>query len=125
MATDPKPGARNDLYALKEARRFNNAATDDIEQALKELQKMKEAVGRPNFEMLTTLLSQLSVNQSRIASNLNEMWLLREKSKQASAAEDQLRDRVESLERQLSQMNNVLELIRLNQHSMKGKTAHE
>ena len=76
MATQPEPGARNDLNARKDARRFTQSSQRNIERALDKVDRMHEGLGRPDYSHIAKLLGQLALDLSKASSSLDEMWVL-------------------------------------------------
>lgn len=109
MATDPKPGARNDLEALKKARRFNREAAEIIEKGFNEVDHMVTRVGRPDYGPIKGILGQLSNLNAEVFSALDEMLTLRKKAGMVADTAQvtdkdvtELRDRLQAVEAQLA-----------------------
>lgn len=102
MATLPKPGARNDLEALKTARRHHSEAIAKAERASDEIARMREATGRPDYGRLTTLIGELSLHLAKVTRPLEEMWAIRAASGQL--ADDDLAERLAAVEAEVAEL---------------------
>lgn len=109
MATQALPGGRNDLYALKEARRLHDEAAGRAKKAMEELEHMREGAGRPDYGRMSTLLGKLSLDLSAMSKHLEEMWVLRAVSGQF---DPQIGDRVAFVESQVAMLTRQLEEMR-------------
>lgn len=106
MATPVKVGARNDLEALKRARRHHNEAVTKAERASDEIARMRESTGRPDYGRLTALVGELSLHLARVTRPLEEMWAIRAGAGQL--ADDDLAERLAALEAEMAEMRQVL-----------------
>lgn len=103
MATAPKPGARNDLNALKDARRHAGEAVTSTERAMDELARMREGMGRPDYGKMDRLLGQLALNLAKVSKHLEEMWTLRAMARQ-SMEDDDMAARLADIEAQMREL---------------------
>lgn len=102
MATPPKVGARNDLNALRDARRHHGTAVSKTERALNELRHMQERVGRPDYSVIAPLLGELALDLAKVKRHLDEMWTLREAA--GMVVDDELAGRLAAVEAQLAEL---------------------
>lgn len=110
MATEVKVGGRNDAYALKQARLHRKEAFYGAESALREVGHMREAVGRPDFNRITSLLGELIANLSKTGTCLEEMMVIRAEAGQGGDA--QVDDRIAFLEKRVESLTKQMEELR-------------
>ena len=77
MSTPVKVGARNDIFALKNARRLVGQAADDTERSLGEVMRMREAIGRPDYNRINHLLGKMAGTLAKASRELDEMYVIR------------------------------------------------
>lgn len=102
MATEVKVGGYKDANALKEARRATSIATSKAETVMREVSRIREHVGRPDYGFLNSTLGELLLHLSRNSSALDEMWNLRAQAGQTVG--DDVTTRVEMLEAQMAEL---------------------
>lgn len=104
MATAPKVGGYNDRQALNAAQQETAAALTLVERATDELQRCREAVGRPDYGQLSRLLGKLALTVSRCRAALGEMAAIRD----GTAEENGLAQRVATLEAEVVALREAL-----------------
>lgn len=102
MATPVKVGARNDVNALKDARRYHGQAVAKTETAMREVERMKEGAGRPDYGPLTSTLGDLALSLSKVTKHLEEMWTIRALAGQV--ADSDLAERLAAVEAELAEL---------------------
>lgn len=109
MTTPVKVGARNDVFALKNARRLVGQVADDTERSLAEIKRMREAMGRPDYNGINHLLGKMATTLLKASRELDEMYVIR-----ASAGvmvQTDVEERLASLEAQVAELTYKLESV--------------
>lgn len=106
MTTPVKVGARNDLFALKQARQYTASAVTTAEKAIDELARMRDAVGRPDYGRMHSYLSQLAIELAKTSKAQDEMWVIRELAGQTVDAA--LAARLADVEAQLAELMQLI-----------------
>lgn len=104
MATQSQPGKRNDTAALARARQNNQEAITKLRSALIEIDSMRQAMGRPNYDSLLLLTSALSIALTETSSALTEMHNIRE----AIKAEERAGERIALLEAEVAELRKLV-----------------
>lgn len=107
MSTPVKVGARNDIFALKNARRLVGQAADDTEKSLGEVMRMREAIGRPDYNRINHLLGKMAGTLAKVSRELDEMYVIRANAGVLDNTD--LEERVASLEAQVAELTYKLE----------------
>lgn len=106
MATPVKVGARNDLTALKDARRFAGDATIQVERAITRVGHMREGMGRPDYGPLDRTLGEIALSVSKINVSIEKLWVTRAQA--GLTNEEELVERLSIVEAELQSLKETI-----------------
>lgn len=107
MATEVKVGGKNDLYALREARRLRNEAWNKVDSAIRHLNFIREAGGRGDIAGVVALLGNTMVDLAKVNRHHDEMLNIREQNGVVEVTA--LEERVVTLEAQMAELQRLLQ----------------
>lgn len=102
MATEVKVGGYKELNYLKDARSYTSVATGKTESLMREVARIQEGVGRPDFGYFKSTIAEVLVYLAKTSRAQDEIWNMRRELGQTVASD--VDARMDAIEQQLAHL---------------------